>query len=186
MSDDRAWVDRYLATRSEQAFGALYDRHTPVMYRFALRRTGTRDAAENAVQEAWMRAMRALPGFEWRSQLRSWLLGITLNCCREGRAARLRVVESVDSDDRLEWIQERHAARSGGSTPATELRTDLERAVNELPSGAREVLLLHDVEGLTHGEIATALGISAGTSKSQLFRARTLLRRALRHEEASR
>lgn len=168
---DRELVERFLAARDEAAFCDLYDRHAAVMYRCALRHSASPEAAEGAVQEAWLRAARALERFEWRSALRSWLVGITLNCCREQLRRRLRLVP-------LEEAGHGSSASTPAAAPAVG-RIDLQRALAELPEGAREVLLLHDMEGLTHQEIGEALGVSPGTSKSQLSRARSLLRRAL-------
>ena len=165
--DDRRLVALFLARRDEGAFRALYRRHTPFLYRLLLRLSGgDSQTAEEGVQETWVRAVERFGKFAWRSQLRTWLAGIAIHWSRED-ARRRRRDASVALDD--EALPE-----PGASAPID--RMDLERAVSELPDGYRAALLLHDVEGFTHEEIAAALGVDEGTSKSQLFRARRSLR----------
>ena len=167
MTDDLALVERFLRTRSEDAFEALYDAHTPALYALAMRLTGgDQGEAEDLVQESWVRAVRALPSFRARSQLRSWLCGVLVNVRRSRVQADWRMVEASD----VEPV-------ANGQGPDDAL--DLERAIGTLPEGARDVFVLHDVYGYTHREIAEMLGIVEGTSKSQLTRARALLRRSL-------
>lgn len=160
---------RFLEVRDEASFLVLYRRHTPALLLLAQRLLGGSEAdAEDAVQEAWVRAMRALDGFRWESSLRTWLCGIIVNCCREQRR---RLTGSRQDVESLGVEEER--------TPDPESTTDVEALVRGLPDGFREVLILHDVEGYTHEEIGRLLGISAGTSKSQLSRARQKLRARL-------
>jgi RNA polymerase sigma-70 factor, ECF subfamily len=163
---DRNDVASLIASRDERAFRALYARHAPALYALALHLLGDRrQDAEDVVQEMWIRALSALPGFAWHSSLRSWLSGILLNCCRElWRTSRQHVV-----------IDEAHVVLHEASSG----RIDVASALARLPAGYRAVLVLHDVEGYTHDEIARALDIEPGTSKSQLFYARRAMRRAL-------
>jgi len=154
----------------------------------ALRLAGGRHAdAEDVVQEAWTRAVQRLPGFEWRSSLSTWLQSIVINCARE--RWRVATWESLDDPGRLD-TEERRTVRTPHRAPRTGHRAqgtghgvgetiDLERAIAALPEGYRAVLVLHDVEGYTHLEIAALCGISEGTSKSQLFHARRALRARL-------
>jgi RNA polymerase sigma-70 factor (ECF subfamily) len=169
--EDRALVAEFQATRSDAAFRRLYRRHAGAVYALLLRLTaGDAARAEDCLQDAWLRAVAALDRFAWRSSLRTWLRGIAINCWREGwredRRAPLRLVEEHEPE----------------AAPATLTPLDviaLERAVAELPDGYRAVLVLHDVEGFTHEEIAETLGIVPGSSKSQLARARAAVRRSL-------
>ena len=168
VDDDKTLTAAFVERGDETAFRALYRRHAPALYAFLLRISGGRTAdAEESLQECWLRAVEALEGFRWESSLRSWLRGIALNCARERR--RSAVTES-------DWDPETHQAieREHAIDPL-----DLERAIEELPDGFREVLVLHDVEGHTHEEIGRMLGIAAGTSKSQLSRARAAVRARL-------
>lgn len=166
---DRLLVERFLQTRSEAAFLALYDFHTEALYRFAARlASNSGHEPADLVQEAWMRALEGLPGFRWRSSLSTWLCGIVLNCWREQRRGDARAQELTV----IEGTRATHPPPSAIAIP-------LERALAGLPDGYREVLLLHDLEGYTHEEIARHFGIVEGTSKSQLHRARRALREAL-------
>lgn len=170
--NERGLVEAFLHG-DERAFSALYDRHTPALYQFALRLVGGGEPdAEDVVQEAWLRAADRLPGFEWRSTFRTWLMGFALNCARElVRRHPARIDPDVAPDDRPAPI---------GATPGDTI--DLENAIIGLPVEFRWVLVLHDLEGFTHAEIAARLAIDEGTSKSRLFRARRRVREALRGE----
>lgn len=167
-SADPELVEAFLRLSDETSFRALYRSHTPGLYRFVLRILGGGDPeAEEAVQMTWVLAVQNLSGFRWESSLRTWLSGIALNACREIRRRRIR--------DRLPLGSEVREATA--ALPREDhVRMDLQRAVDSLPEGYREVLILHDIEGYTHEEIAGLLGIDEGTSKSQLSRARRELR----------
>jgi RNA polymerase sigma-70 factor (ECF subfamily) len=169
VSEDRALADAVVRIRDEAAFRTLYRRHTPALYRLALRLGGGDGPwAEELVQRTWIRAVEGLGSFAWRSTLSSWLGGIAINCARElWRDSRTRSETGL--------LDEVTAPRA----LAAEERVDLERAIERLPAGYREVFVLHDVEGYTHAEIGGLLGIEPGTSKSQLSRARQRLRTAL-------
>lgn len=168
--DDRTLVARFLRSRDEPSFRALYRRHTPALYGLSLRLLEPRRAdAEDAVQDAWIRAVERLDGFRWESALRTWLAGIVVNCCRERLRHQWRWIESADTA----------TERPGGDAPI-ETSLAVDRAIAALPAGARSVFVLHDIEGRTHDEIGRLLDITAGTSKSQLFHARRHLRVLLR------
>jgi len=167
VTDDLALVQRFLRTRGEDAFDALYEAHTPALYALAMRLTGgDHGEAEDLVQESWVRAVRALSSFRAEAALRSWLCGVLVNVRRGRIKADWRTVDAPDAEP---------VADNNGPDDAL----DLERAIGKLPEGARDVFVLHDVYGYTHREIAEMLSIVEGTSKSQLTRARALLRRSL-------
>jgi RNA polymerase sigma-70 factor (ECF subfamily) len=166
---DRDLAAAFAARRDEHAFRALYRRHTPALYAFALRlSSGAVHDAEEIVQDVWIRATTRLAQFDGRSALRTWLCGIAVNCWRE----RQRASPARSFDALNESVAAAPAADDGA-------QLDLDRAIARLPAGYRAVLLLHDVEGYTHDEIAAMLGIDPGTSKSQLSRARKALRASL-------
>ncbi|MBT8398238.1 MAG: RNA polymerase sigma factor [Gemmatimonadetes bacterium] len=166
---DRELADLVVHQGDEHAFRTLYRRHTPAVYQFVLRLVGgNAQEAEDILQETWMRAARGLEGFRWKSALRSWLTGIALNRVREMARKKKRSLVEVDA----EW--EIPAALEDPCQ-----RLDLDRAIELLPPGFRTVLVLHDVEGFTHQEIGSRLGITDGTSKSQLHGARKAMRRLL-------
>ena len=166
---DEELLNQVRLARSERAFAVLYDRHTPYLWRLALRLAGgDSETAREAVSEAWVRAFVRLDRFEGRSRLSTWLAGFLVNVSRElsRGAARTESLEDI-------------AMESKPSDPVS--RIDIDRALARLPDGFRQVLVLHDVEGYTHEEIAEMLGIVPGTSKSQLSRARQRVRE-LMHE----
>ena len=170
--DDRA-LARQVVEGDEAAFRVLYRRHTPRLWPLLLRMLGgaaARADAEDAVQETWIRAVRALPRFRWESAFSTWLTGIALNCARGMLRKRSRRNET-STDDLLDRL----------ATPGPEpgRRMDLETAIAALPDGYRTVLVLHDLEGYTHPEISERLEISVGTSRSQLHHARRAMRRLL-------
>jgi RNA polymerase sigma factor (sigma-70 family) len=155
-----------------EAFVVLYRRHAPMLFAFVTRMVGL-DAADDVLQESWIRAAGALARFQWRSSLRTWLCGIAANCAREHlrREGRYETQENADPSPAV-WYD------------AVAAQVDLERGIALLPPRYREVLLLHDVAELTHADIGAALGIDEGTSKSNLSRARAQLRETLRGERA--
>jgi RNA polymerase sigma-70 factor (ECF subfamily) len=171
VSDDRVLADAVVRSGDETAFRVLYRRHTPALYRLALRLGGGDGPwAEELVQRTWIRAVEGLSSFAWRSSLSSWLGGVAINCARElWREARTRSETALAEEIPV----------AAPRLLAPEERVDLERAIERLPAGYREVFVLHDVEGYTHEEIGGLLGIESGTSKSQLSRARQRLRAAL-------
>ena len=157
----------------EVAFRTVFRQHSPVMYAVALRMLAGHVAdAEDAVQEAWLRGVRGLAAFRRESSLRTWLIGIVVRCALETCRRRSSPAE-LDAELLV--------------TPASMAgeRIDLERAVAALADGYRHVVVLHDIHGYTHAEVAALLGIDEGTSKSQLSRARSALRRALTFNPAA-
>jgi RNA polymerase sigma-70 factor (ECF subfamily) len=132
----------------------------------ARRLVGDAESADDVVQDTWIRAALGLAAFRWESRLSTWLAGIAINRCREVLRQRRR--------DLLPESEESPAGRGLEGE-----RIDLERAVNALAAGYREVLVLHDVYGYTHEQIAALLEIEVGTSKSQLSRARRTVRERL-------
>ncbi len=173
--EDRRLVRRFLQQREERVFREIYRRHAGRLYQLSLRLLGGEpQAAEEILQETWVRALEHLPDFQWQSSLRTWLSGIVVNCCREFfrlRAAQRNSSPAEELEMALPLID--HARR-----------LDLEDAIAALPSGYRQVLILYDVEGYRHEEISKMLDLETGTSKSQLFHARRALRRLLEPSSA--
>lgn len=175
MSEDGARVARFLETRREEDFDALYRAAAPALWRVALRLSvGDEAEADDLAQEVWLRAIARLGAFRLDARLGPWLAGIAWNCRRERERAAGRAAPGRDGDAAEVAV--------ASTTPDAATRIDLAAALDSLPAGYRAVLLLHDLEGYTHAEIGEALGVSAGTSKSQLFRGRRALRARLRGE----
>ena len=158
----------------QAAFEELYRAQVGRVYALCLRLTADAARAEELTQDAFVRAWERLASFRGESAFSSWLYRLTVNVVfLSRRASRRRALRVFTTDDPA--ALERPVDAS--STAAGEW--DLERAIATLPPGARDVFVLHDVEGYRHHEIAQLTGIAVGTSKAQLFRARRLLREAL-------
>lgn len=167
MSDDHQ-LARAAATGDETAFEDLVRRHTPAVWRMA--RSMLRDdfAAEEAVQDTFLKAHRHLDGFRGEAKVSTWLLSICHRACLD--RLRLRRVETVPFED-LSGEAGRH------ETP--ELKVALERALETLPHEEREAFVLVAVAGHTRDEAAEIVGVPASTMRSRMSRAREKLARAL-------
>lgn len=150
------------------AYTEAYRTYGGALYGTALRMTGRPDEAEDVVQETFLKLFRLAAELRI-DNLGGWLHRVTVNACLDRLRARGRRGE-VGLEERLAGAVRAHASGR---------RVDLERALETLPERARLVFLLHDVEGFKHREVAELLDIADGTSKSQLFRAREMLREAL-------
>lgn len=174
VEDERALVSA--AARGEvAAFEALYRRHAGRIHGVISRLVGGHGSrAEDLTQDAFVRAWQALPAFRFESAFTTWLHRLAVNTAlMDLRSRRSRPQDEGDEDafDSLGVLDS-----AGHSTALT---MDLERAVASLPPRARAVLVLYDVEGWQHEEIAAELGMAVGSSKAQLHRARHLLRTRL-------
>jgi RNA polymerase sigma-70 factor, ECF subfamily len=152
---------------------ALYHRYKRRVFALALRIVGAIDA-EEVSQEAFIRIFRGLPKFRGDAALGTWIYRLAVNAALSHRARR--------PAPGVEASSERAADTALVAVPATgdlALRRHLERALASLPVGYRTVIVLHDVEGLEHEEVAAILGCHVGTSKSQLHKARARLRETL-------
>jgi RNA polymerase sigma-70 factor, ECF subfamily len=159
---------------------ALYHRYKRRIYALAVRIVGTNDAEEVA-QEAFIRIFRGLAKFRGDAALSTWIYRLAVNAALSHRARRGPVVvdgRAGDDSDGAEPVADGGAAPHEQQGDAV-LRARLERALGRLPPGYRTVIVLHDVEGLEHEEVAAILGCHVGTSKSQLHKARARLRELL-------
>jgi RNA polymerase sigma-70 factor (ECF subfamily) len=167
------------------AFEELYGRHSGRLYNVACRMLGNAADAEDLVQEAFLQAHRKLETFRGDSALGTWLYRLLVNLCldyvrsRAGRAAQ--ATASLDEAEAAPARGHRleHRLPSTRPDPVVE-RIDLAQAIARLPEGSRAAFVLHEVEGLEHRDVAEILGISEGTSKSQLHKARLRLREMLK------
>ena len=156
----------------EVAFKALYRAHVARVYALCLRMAGNVEDAKALAQDAFVRAWEQLGTFRGEAAFATWLHRLAVNLVLMDRRQAARRREDPLPEG------EQAAALARADAPL-ELRMDLEAAVAALPPMARQVLVLHDVEGYQHAEIGRLLGIAEGTSKAHLFRARRLLREAL-------
>jgi RNA polymerase sigma-70 factor, ECF subfamily len=203
MLDETALVEA-LRQGDRDAFASLVDAHSSWMMRIARSHVSSRASAEDVVQEAWLRCLRGLDGFESRSALKSWLFVIVTNCARR-RAERdsrsvpfselaRREAERIEPEpleDR--FFADSHPRWPGGWTTfshrweglpdqrllAGEVSARIESAAARLPDGQRAVFLLRDFEGWSSEDVCNALGISGSNQRVLLHRARHAIRAAL-------
>jgi RNA polymerase sigma-70 factor (ECF subfamily) len=186
------------------AFATLVDANSPWMMRIALSHVSSRASAEDAVQEAWLRCLRGLEGFEGRSALKSWLFVIVTNCARRRAERDARSVpfsELVRHEaERIEpeplehrFFDDSHPRWPGGWTTfspgweglpeqqllAAEVSVRIDSAAARLPAGQRAVFLLRDVEGWSSEDVCSALEISGSNQRVLLHRARHTIRAVL-------
>lgn len=163
-------ADAALAAAGDTAaFERLYAAHVARVHGLARRMAGA-DAADELTQDVFVRAWQKLGTFRGDASFGTWLHRLAVNVIIE-RFRTLGARRGRFVDDGGEALERMPTPRGTG-----DFRMDFEHALGRLPRAAREVFVLHDVEGYKHHEIGDLLGISAGTSKSQLHRARMLMR----------
>ena len=171
METDAAIVRRAI-DGDERAMRLLWNQHAPHVDAIVRRLAGDPDLAQDIAQEVWIQIFRALPSWRGDAKFSTWVHRVavnrTLNALR--RTRRVAAAETGIEEDSVSVDQDGERSM---------LAATIEEAANKLSPGARTVFLLHDVEGYTHEEIASELGITPGGSKSQLFKARAKLRRLL-------
>lgn len=171
--DESRWI-RQAKKSDPQAFAKLYRANVDRVYGLCLRMTGNVSEAEDCAQEAFIQAWNKLNKFRGDCAFSTWMhrvaVNVVLGRMRKSRREHDRIQAAADVVPALQTM-----ADDG------ELQ-DLEQAINELPSGARHVFVLHAVYGYSHGETGDMLGIAEGTSKAQLNRARRLLVQQLETE----
>ena len=169
---DPADCVRQAAAGDVRAFEQLYRTHLPRVHSLVRRLAGGRDADE-LTQDVFVRVWQKLGTFRGESAFGTWLHRLAVNVVIERfRTENARRQRFHDGEDIFNLLPAPARLR--------DVSLDFEAALERLPDGAREIFVLHDVEGYKHHEIGTLLGISAGTSKAQLHRARMMLRKHLR------
>ena len=156
----------------ESALRAIWTQHAPRIDALVRRLVGDPDQAADVAQEVWIQIFRALPGYRGDSQFSTWAHRIAVN-------RTLNALRSMRRVAKIEVDIEEDTSSVDNDGDRSLLAQTIDEAVRKLSPGARMVFVLHDVEGYTHEEIATELGITSGGSKSQLFKARAKLRRLL-------
>jgi RNA polymerase sigma-70 factor (ECF subfamily) len=173
-SEEQRWVEKARAS-DPRAFEKLYRANVDKVYGLCLRMTGNVAEAEDCVQEAFIQAWNKLDRFRGDSAFGTWMHRVAVNVV----LGRMR--KSRREQDRIRAVSD-VAPPPQVMADDGELR-DIEQAINELPSGARHVFVLHAVYGYSHGETGDMLGIAEGTSKAQLNRARRLISQQLETRE---
>jgi len=156
------------------AFDDIVRRYYPALQAHARRRLFDDRLAEDAVQEAFLKAYRALPGFSGEYQLGAWLHRIVSNVCNDEGARRNR---ETQANERWAALVEPEAAGPEEHGEREEVRARVAAAVNELPANYREALVLRDVMDYEYADVAVAAGISEDNARARVSRARAALRR---------
>jgi RNA polymerase sigma-70 factor (ECF subfamily) len=172
MDDTDSLLVRRAVDGDERAMRLLWAQHAPHVDAVVRRLAGDADLAADIAQEVWIQIFRALGSWRGESRLSTWIHRIAVNRALNALRSHKRRRGGEVAIDEVELPVEPEGERAM-------LAATIEEATRQLAPGARMVFLLHDVEGYTHEEIASALGITAGGSKSQLFKARAKLRRLL-------
>ncbi len=156
-----------------EAFERLYEIHVRRMYALCVRMLSDHSRAEELTQDIFVRAWENIGSFKFRSAFGTWLHRLGTNVVLEHLRSQGRRENRITTTGDLE------AYEQGLQFAVPDTRMDLERAIAKLPPGAKEVLVLHDIQGYRYREIAEMIGVAEGTVKSQLSRARQLVREAL-------
>lgn len=168
--DEQVFLAR--ARQADQAaFAELYRLHVGKVYGLCLRMTGNASEAEDCTQEAFIQAWRMLERFRGDSAFSTWMHRVAVNTVL-GRMRKER-----REQDRMRAVSDMQVQEQTSGDSAN--MEDLQQAVDQLPSGARHVFVLHAVYGYSHEETGDMLGIASGTSKAQLHRAKRLLAQQL-------
>lgn len=180
---ERELIDR-LKCGDHEAFECLYRQHKKRVYNLCLRMTNNHPIAEELTQEVFLTVFRRIESFRGESRFTTWLHRIAVNAVLMHVRERGARISEVAFEELEGPSEEHHSPRDRYGCEDSMLgasldRVTLERALTELPPGYRIVIVLHDIEGYEHGEIAQLLGCSVGNTKSQLHKARLKLRRIL-------
>jgi RNA polymerase sigma-70 factor (ECF subfamily) len=173
---------RLAAKGSLAAFETIYERYHRRTYSLCLRMTSSQTEAEDLTQEVFIQLFRKIGSFRGDSAFSTWLHRLTVN--QVLMHFRRRSVKNERTSDDGEMPEQMVAGTANPNKMQVVDRIALKKAIAELPNGYRNVFVLHDVEGFEHEEVARIMGISVGTSKSQLHKARLKLRGLLIREQA--
>jgi len=172
MGDEKALI-RAVLDGDRGAARSLYDQHVRRVFQVAYRLLGDRDQAEEATQDTFVKAFSRLDSFRGESSLGTWLHAIAVSMALTAlRKKKRRLLREADLDDASTLTD----SRAEGDP---DLRDRLRQAIDALPEKFKVQVVLHDIEGFTHGEIAQMTGVPEGTCKTRLMGGRAKLREAL-------
>jgi RNA polymerase sigma-70 factor (ECF subfamily) len=164
-----------IAEGDRAVFRIVYERNSRTLYNLALRLTGSQSEAEDIVQETFVKVYQKIDMYAGKSALSSWIYRICMNIGLEHLRKKKGTFEDLN-DSNCGSVEPDHRKLL--------LQRKLDKAIPRLPEGCRTVFIMHDIEGLNHKEIANRLDLAEGTSKSQLFKARAMLRKLLLGKQA--
>ena len=198
---DRAAEDRYLAIRASEgdveAFTKLLRAHSSLVYRVALRILGSKEDAQDASQEVWIKVWKNIKTFRAQSAFSTWLYRIAVNTCLSARQRESRLIieerEYYRSGEEIPYVLLPEQQPAGGAEAdpeaaalGAELRQELETALLEVRAEHRAALILRHMEGLSYAEIAQVLEVPEGTAKGWVSRGRAAMLIALAEQNSAR
>jgi len=175
LPDERLMERVQSGPAGDEALGVLFRRYQGPLFGFLVRRCGEAGAAEDLIQETWIRVSRARSSYDPRRRFSTWLFQIANNLCRD--RGRRRAVERRGSESMQQSLAMERPAREAAADPL--LRMEMEELLSTLPDRLREVVVLRYHQQLSEAEIARVAGIPRGTVKSRLHAAVRALRAAL-------
>lgn len=182
MSDSRA--RQPLDEVERQTFHELYQTHRPRVYSICLRMTTDAAEAEDLTQDVFLHLFRTIGSFRGESAFTTWLHRLTVNLVLMHFRRQKRRRESISESGELQLYAEADSLNPMGMRVVDGIL--LSEVMAKLPNGYRQALVMHDIEGLEHNEIAAMRGRSQGTSKSQLHKARAMLRQLITQTKPTR
>jgi RNA polymerase sigma-70 factor (ECF subfamily) len=172
IKNERDIVER-CKTGDMKAFREIYESRKVMMYNIALRICKNKQDAEDCIQEAFVKIYKNISSFNFDSALSTWIYRIVVNTC-------LTYLKKNRKNEEVKYNFPEEIEDKNSSDSDSQLKSAIEREISNLPDGYRTVFVLYEVEGFSHEEISKILKISVGTSKSQLSRAKELLRERLK------
>ena len=171
----------------QDAFAELVTAHQDRIYTLCLRMTGNREDAQDAAQEAFLNAWRALPSFKGESSFSTWVYRLTSNACidhlrRRKRRRDLEAASLTGEDGESDWEPADHQSDPALQTERRMAKEAVEEGLRSLPDHQREILVMRELSGLSYQEIGAALDLDLGTVKSRIARARLALKKILTAE----
>lgn len=185
--DDTALMLRY-RDGDVRAFEILYERHKAPLYRYLQRTCRSREVADDVFQEVWSKVIASRGRYEARAQFNTFLFRIAYNCAMDHfrRAGRRQERAAPGADELAEQVGAAEHERPDAALAESQLRSDLRRALDELPSEQRDVFVLYEESGLSLEDIGKITGVAMETAKSRLRYALTKLRGALEQHRPAR
>jgi RNA polymerase sigma-70 factor (ECF subfamily) len=163
------------------AFGTLVSRHAPTVLSVTCRMLGSTSEAEDAAQDTFVSAFKALSGFQSGSKFSTWLYRIAVNKCQDVLRARRPGVEFDADPEGAAFVLPPDGDTPESLLEQTELAGQLDRGIQALPPLYRESFVLRHVEGLDYDEMSAILDVHRDTLKMRVYKARTILCRSLAH-----
>lgn len=177
---DREIIERVIGG-DRRAFAGLVDRHKDKAMTLAMRMLKDREEAEEAVQDAFLRAFNALARFEWKSSFATWFYRIVYNVCSTSLSRRGTDLTVSLQDEKDQSTSDLHDANPNPETSleSAEMARIIRQEIDQLPASYSSVVTLFFLQELSYAEIVEVTGMPLGTVKARLFRARTMLKKAI-------